>query len=330
METRKYSKGTVIFNEGIIEALEEQYIYQVESGSVDIIVNYKLDKEQKLTTLQPKAYFGEIALLTHCPHSATAVAAEDCVVSLVGYKEYLEEVRKNPGKVESLIKNLGARIKSLTSEYMEVCKTLKEYGSKGSVGERSDSLWKRLVKFSSIYTKNGKTVSKEVPELERGLPIKWMGDAVYFDTKEIIFKEGEKSNCMYYIISGDVALYSSYGVKDQKLLTTLTNGSFFGELGLVGDDPRSATAVAVKNGATIDRIRLEDLKKLIAETPAKVDSIFNYLANRLVKLTNEYLKACATAANVVKASEDEVELTLSQEEALKVYMEMEILGNFSY
>ena len=55
MESRKYSKGEVIFFEDIIEAIGFRFIYQVKSGAVDIIVNFETPEQKKLTTLKPGA-----------------------------------------------------------------------------------------------------------------------------------------------------------------------------------------------------------------------------------------------------------------------------------
>ncbi len=331
METRKYAKGDVIFMEDVMESVDYNFIYQVKKGAVDIIVGYHTPEEKKLTTLQPNAYFGDMALVRDCPHSATAVAAEKCEINLVSDKEYYEALKNDPKLVVELVNNIGTRIRSLTDDYMEVCKSLKEYGANGSVGEKSGSLWKRLVKFSNIYTKNGKAVNQTKPELKRGTPISWIGEnANYFDHNEIIFKEGEDSHCMYYVISGDVGIYASYGLKDQKLVTKLTGGDFFGEIGLVGNDVRSASAVALKNGATVDRILLNGLEDLTRKDPAKINNLLIYLSNRLESLTYDYIKACKTADVVIKDAEEGKELSISDAELVKMYTEMEILGHFSY
>ena len=39
---------------------------------------------------------------------------------------------------------------------------------------------------------------------------------------EIIFNEGDKSDCMYDIHMGKVGIYANYGSKEEKLLTELT------------------------------------------------------------------------------------------------------------
>ena len=64
-----------------------------------------------------------------------------------------------------------------------------------------------------------------------------------FDDGQIIFKQGDRGDYAYRIVAGDVAILRDGGA-EQKLLAKLSKGDVFGEMGLVDDAPRSATAVA--------------------------------------------------------------------------------------
>lgn len=75
---------------------------------------------------------------------------------------------------------------------------------------------------------------------------------------EIIFSEGEIGNEMYIIQSGTVELLKSIG-KETRVLATLDKGDFFGEMSVLEDLPRTASARAKTdvelvriNGATFD------------------------------------------------------------------------------
>ena len=54
---------------------------------------------------------------------------------------------------------------------------------------------------------------------------------------EVIFHEGDKSDCMYDIRLGRVGIYANYGTKEEKLLTELTKDQFFGEMGIIEGYP---------------------------------------------------------------------------------------------
>ena len=75
---------------------------------------------------------------------------------------------------------------------------------------------------------------------------------------DIIFSEGEIGNEMFIIQSGTVELLKTIG-KDTKVLATLEKGDFFGEMSVLEDLPRTASARAKTdvelvriNGATFD------------------------------------------------------------------------------
>jgi CRP/FNR family cyclic AMP-dependent transcriptional regulator len=62
---------------------------------------------------------------------------------------------------------------------------------------------------------------------------------------EVVFREGEKSNQMYYIREGRIKI--SVGKNGyEKVLTVLKEGDFFGETALIEDTPRLGTAIALE------------------------------------------------------------------------------------
>jgi CRP-like cAMP-binding protein len=61
---------------------------------------------------------------------------------------------------------------------------------------------------------------------------------------EVIFSEGSLGRDMYIIYKGKVGLYTENMRGHQELLAIVTAGDFFGEMALVDDSPRSATAIA--------------------------------------------------------------------------------------
>jgi len=65
-------------------------------------------------------------------------------------------------------------------------------------------------------------------------------NAEVYQTDEVIFKEGDQGDCMYVILEGDVRIETS-----ERFIDIISEGEIFGEMALVDDSPRSASAIAL-------------------------------------------------------------------------------------
>jgi CRP/FNR family cyclic AMP-dependent transcriptional regulator len=65
-----------------------------------------------------------------------------------------------------------------------------------------------------------------------------------YQKSESIFSENSPGKEMYIVYSGKVGLYRKDRAGKSKLLAVVGSGDFFGEMALVDDSPRSATAIA--------------------------------------------------------------------------------------
>lgn len=63
---------------------------------------------------------------------------------------------------------------------------------------------------------------------------------------EVLYHEGDKGKEMYYIREGKIKISITRGGQE-KVLSILTEGAFFGEAALVDNKPRIATATAIKD-----------------------------------------------------------------------------------
>ena len=126
-----------------------------------------------------------------------------------------------------------------------------------------------------------------------------------FKKGEVIFKEGDLENCMYNIVTGCVGIYANYGREAEKLLVDLKAGekTFFGEMGMIDDEPRSATAIAMED-AEIAVITPENFADFFKENPEHIIYIMQNMSKRIRNLTNDYLDACRAVAEAVETEKN--------------------------
>ena len=122
-----------------------------------------------------------------------------------------------------------------------------------------------------------------------------------FGCDDVIFREGEFALSMYEIKSGSVGIYAAYGSDDVCLLATLGSGEFFGEMGLAECYPRSATAVALEDGTTVDEIDADEFSTYFEDKPETVLAIMRALSARLRETNARYLEACQAVHDAIDA-----------------------------
>jgi CRP-like cAMP-binding protein len=96
-----------------------------------------------------------------------------------------------------------------------------------------------------------------------------------FIADEAIFREGQKGDELYIIKSGTVEIHGG-----QRVLAILDEGDFFGEMALIDQAPRSATAIA-KTDVQLIPISEQRFIELVTETPAFALDMLRILARRI-------------------------------------------------
>ena len=143
-----------------------------------------------------------------------------------------------------------------------------------------------------------------------------------FKKGEVIFKQGDLSDCMYDILWGEVGIYANYGTPEEKLLTTLETERFFGEMGMIEGRLRSATAVALEKDTRLKVITLESFDAYFKESPAKVLLIMQNMSHRIRELTRDYLEACQTVTESVELEKNGKEKSSSLVANLKKFSDV--------
>lgn len=107
-----------------------------------------------------------------------------------------------------------------------------------------------------------------------------------FDVDQVIFHHGDPGGLLYIITSGKVKISYSQPDGQEALLAILGEGDFFGELALLDDAPRSATAEAMEATETLTLHRTEFIN-YIGQNPEFAYHVLRTLTKRIRHLNDQ-------------------------------------------
>ena len=153
MNTRTFKKGEIIFRQGDPSSC----MYDVFWGKVGIYANYGTPEEKLLTTLETEQFFGEMGMIEGLPRSATAVAlAGDTKLRVITPESFQTYFQESPAKVLLIMQNMSSRLRELTGEYLEACRTVAKSAEAEKAGaEIGGDLQTDLEKLSRVYQQSG-------------------------------------------------------------------------------------------------------------------------------------------------------------------------------
>ncbi len=100
-----------------------------------------------------------------------------------------------------------------------------------------------------------------------------------FRKGERVFYEGDLGSALFIVLKGNVQISRISGIK-KTIFADLSKGTFFGELALVHDVPRTASAVVTEESVLVCLFR-NDFEKVIKHYPL--------LGNKLLSIINKIL-----------------------------------------
>jgi len=129
-----------------------------------------------------------------------------------------------------------------------------------------------------------------------------------FDSGALVFEEGVEQDSLFIILSGSVLISKATHAGDQKSITTLGPGSFFGEMALFDDFARSAAATAAK------KLRVLEISK---------SAFLEFLSNDAAGASKLMLEIMRAVAPRIRQTSDEL---VALYEAGRIIGEREQLG----
>jgi CRP-like cAMP-binding protein/small-conductance mechanosensitive channel len=134
-----------------------------------------------------------------------------------------------------------------------------------------------------------------------------------FSKGNIIARQGDqKSHWLYVIIAGEAEVYLETPGGGKRVIRTLGKGNFFGEMGLMTGEPRSASVVA-KTDVECYRLDKEMFEEVMHARPGIAEEMSQILASRRAELDSALLDMdTVSAQRVISQQRSEILATIKR------------------
>lgn len=246
------AEGEKIFeeNERAIPLLRRHKMYLLLKGEVGLLAGRK-----PIGRVRAGEIFGEMAIISDAPRSASAVAKSPCRVIALDETEFQTALRKKPVFALMLISVMIHRLRT----------SIAELKAKNELSADAE------LKESAAFEPD--VLAKLIEGLADDPPI-------FFRQGTSIVAEGQKGTRMYAVAEGRVAI--SIG---GRVVERLGPGGVFGEAALLHPSGTRMADALADTDCSLQTISREAFLSLVKVSPAFADAMLSSLASRLRYLT---------------------------------------------
>ena len=287
-----FKKDSYIIVEGKQNA---DRFFIVRAGKVRVSKEVEVVEEEDGNVLGPGDFFGVVSTMSTHSHIETAQAITDVTLISVHRDQYGLLIEKNTPVAMKIIMGFSRRMRFLDEALTRL--TLKstaeidpshlfkvaEYYVRQSQYNQAYYSYHQYLKFCP----NG--ASAPVAK-ERMAKIKGYAKAVYLDGSNeefnrfypkdtMIFTEGMPGNELYILQKGSVKITKIVD-NTEVLLAVLKTGDIFGEMALLENKPRSASAIAFENAYML-AVNKANFERMVQAQPQIVTRLTQLLAERI-------------------------------------------------
>jgi CRP-like cAMP-binding protein len=213
-------------------------------------------QRKELATLGSGAFFGEMALLSGAPRMASVESASEDT---------------------QLLEISAPVLAELSRQHPHVARALKKFCR--------ERLLSNVMSTSALFEPFNRKDRRVLVEKFRAREVK---------KEEIIVREGEKTDGLYVVLSGEVEAR-----KGDQVLSRLKEGELFGEISLLSKTPATATVMATRRTSLL-RLPREDFDALILSHP-QILVLISELSEQRLRRTE-----ALTGGQVIELTADEL------------------------
>ena len=111
-----------------------------------------------------------------------------------------------------------------------------------------------------------------------------------YAANQVIFKEGDAGDGIFFVKEGLVRISAAAGYGDSKVLTHVPPGELFGEMAVLDNQPRSASATA-EEPTTVYFIGRAEFENLLDRTPRLATAVVREISRRLRQFNRDVMES---------------------------------------
>jgi CRP-like cAMP-binding protein len=290
-----FRKGTYILVEG---KAESDRFFIIQGGKVQIAKETEVVAEEGGNILGPGDFIGVVSSMSGHSQIETAIAMTDVTLISVRRDQFSELIEKNTPVAMKIIFSFTKKMRYLDEALTRI--TLKKNVESDithlfSIGEYYAKLSKYPLALYAYYhyMKNAPNGQYASVARERFMALKAMGIGANSDLFEpktgemlrvypvesMVFCECQPGAELYIIQKGQVKITKIVD-NNEVLLAVLKTGDMFGEMALLENKPRSASAIALE-GSQLLAVNRQNFNQMVSTQPQLIARLTTTLADRI-------------------------------------------------
>lgn len=287
-----FKQGSYIIVEGKQKA---DNFYIIRTGKIKLTKDVEIVEEEGGNILSPGDFFGVVSTMSSHSHIETAMAISDVSLISVHRNQYEVLIKRNTPVAIKIIQGFSRKmryldealtrltLRSTASEDVSHLFKVAEYYAKQNLYNQAYYAYYRYLQYCPAGS--NVDVAKERITL-----IKPYAKAVYLDDSEnafnreypkntMIFSENEPGKELYIIQKGSVKITKIVN-NNEVMLALLKSGDIFGEMALLENKPRSASAIAYED-TTLLAVNKTNFQMMVKTQPQLITKLTTILAERI-------------------------------------------------
>jgi len=110
-----------------------------------------------------------------------------------------------------------------------------------------------------------------------------------FAAGQQVFKEGDEGDGIYFVTEGSVQISTAVGESERRVLTRIQPGDFFGEMAVVDNQPRSATATAEQD-SQLWFVPSAEMQAMMRRSPRIAVNLVREFSHRMREFNRYYVQ----------------------------------------